>query len=191
MPDRRHPLHRLGGALRRDRHALGDRHANDRIRQRSAVGIKDLPTATTAAPKASPSTASDPTGISQATLSVEEHVIATQAGVCDYTYTIPCQGLTGTLTLNTTQLADGPHTVTLAVYDAAGDEAQVTHQIVVDNTAPPAPTDLSALRAPDGSDTVSWADPAHVVPITQATYQLCPASGMRVSRHRPCPTSSA
>lgn len=122
-------------------------------------------------------TASDPTGISQAVLSVEGHVIATQAGVCDYTYTIPCQGLTGALALNTAQLPDGPHTVTLAVYDAAGNEAQVTHQIVVDNTAPAPPIDLSAVRAPDGSDTVSWADPAHVAPITTATYQLCSVSG--------------
>lgn len=122
-------------------------------------------------------TAGDPTGISQAVLSVEGRVIATQAGVCDYTYTIPCQGLTGTLALNTTQLTDGPHTVTLAVYDAAGNEALVTHQIVVDNTAPSPPTDLFAVRALDGSDTVSWTDPAHVAPITAATYQLCPVSG--------------
>lgn len=121
--------------------------------------------------------AGDPTGISQAALSVEGRVIATQAGVCDYTYTIPCQGLAGTLALNTAQLADGPHTVTLAVYDAAGNEAQLTHQIVVDNTAPGAPTGLSASRAPDGSDTVTWADPAHAAPIALATYQLCPVSG--------------
>lgn len=122
-------------------------------------------------------TASDPTGISQAILSVEGHVISTQAGVCDYTYTIPCQPLSGTLELNTAQLADGPHTVTLAVYDAAGNEAQLTHPIVVANTAPPPPTGLSASRAPDGSDTVTWTDPAHVAPITLATYELCPSAG--------------
>jgi hypothetical protein len=121
--------------------------------------------------------ASDPTGISQAALSVEGHVIATQTGACDFTYAIPCQGLTGNLALNTAQLADGPHTVTLAVYDAAGNEAQLTHPIVVDNTAPPPPTNLSASRAIDGTDTVTWADPAHAAPITGATYQLCPTSG--------------
>jgi hypothetical protein len=118
--------------------------------------------------------ASDPSGISQAVLSVDGHTMASQAGVCDYTYPIPCQSLTGTLDLDTTQLADGTHTVTLAVYDAAQNETQTTTQIVVDNTAPAQPTGLTASRALDGSDSVIWSNPPHVAPITQATYQLCP-----------------
>jgi hypothetical protein len=118
--------------------------------------------------------AADPSGISQATLLVDGHSAATQVGVCDYTYPIPCQGLAGTLSLDTTRLTDGPHTVTLAVYDAAQNETQATHQIMVDNGAPAAPSALSATRALDGSDTVTWSDPPHVAPITQANYQLCP-----------------
>jgi hypothetical protein len=121
--------------------------------------------------------ASDPSGISQAVLSVDGHAVAAQVGVCDYTYPIPCQSLARTLTLDTSQLADGPHTLTLAVYDAAQNETQLTHQVVVDNTPPPAPAGLSAVRASDGSDTVTWSNPPHVAPITQASYQLCALAG--------------
>ena len=121
--------------------------------------------------------AADPSGISQATLLVDGRSAATQVGVCDYTYTIPCQGLAGTLSLDTAQLTDGPHTLTLAVYDAAQNEIQLTHQITVDNGAPGAPSALSATRALDGSDTATWSNPPHVAPITQVDYQLCPRAG--------------
>jgi hypothetical protein len=121
--------------------------------------------------------AADPSGISQATLLVDGRGTATQAGVCDYTYPIPCQGLAGTLGLDTTQLADGPHTLTLGAYDAAQNETQLTHQITVDNGAPAAPSALRATRALDGSDTATWSDPPHVAPITQVNYQLCPLPG--------------
>lgn len=121
--------------------------------------------------------AGDPSGISQATLSVDGRSFATQAGVCDYTYPVPCQGLAGTLNLDTNQLADGPHTVTLAAYDAAQNQTELTHQITVDNTAPGAPGGLSAVRALDGSDTATWSNPPHVAPITQVDYQLCPRAG--------------
>jgi hypothetical protein len=121
--------------------------------------------------------AADPSGISQATLSVDGHSSATQTGVCDYTYPIPCQGLERTLTLDTTQLTDGPHTLTLAVLSAAQNETQLTHQITVDNGAPATPSALSAVRALDGSDTVTWSDPPHVAPIIQVNYQLCRLAG--------------
>jgi hypothetical protein len=121
--------------------------------------------------------AGDPSGISQTTLLVDGRSFATQAGVCDYTYPIPCQALTGTLNLDTTQLADGPHAITLAAYDAAQNETELTHLITVDNTAPGAPGDLSAVRAFDGSDTATWSNPPHVATITQVNYQLCPRAG--------------
>jgi len=121
--------------------------------------------------------AADPSGISQVALLVDGRGAATQAGVCDYTYPIPCQGLTGTLSLDTKQLADGPHTLTLAVYDAAQNETLQTHQITVDNGAPAPPSALSATRALDGSDTATWSNPPHVAPITQVDYQLCPRAG--------------
>ena len=118
--------------------------------------------------------ATDPTGISQVTLSLDGHPVATATGVCEYTFTIPCQPLAGTLTLNTTQFPDGAHTLTLTALDAARNESQVTHAITVTNTPPPPPVGLQAARQADGLDTVTWANPAHVAPIAGADYQLCP-----------------
>jgi hypothetical protein len=116
----------------------------------------------------------DPSGISQVTLAVDGHQVASAEGVCNYTYPIPCQPLSGTLALNTATLTDGPHTLTLTAYDAAHNQAQITHAIVTANTPPGPPVGLQAVRAMNGTYTITWNDPADVTPITGATYQLCP-----------------
>jgi hypothetical protein len=121
--------------------------------------------------------ATDPTGISQVTLSLDGHPVTTATGVCEYTYPIPCQPLAGTLSLNTAQFSDGAHTLTLAALNAAHNESLVTHAITIANEAPPPPASLQATRQTDGLDTVTWANPAHVAPIVQADYQLCPLPG--------------
>jgi hypothetical protein len=121
--------------------------------------------------------ATDPTGISQVTLSLDGQPIATATGVCEYTYAIPCQPLAGTLALNTTQFPDGAHTLTLTALDAAHNESQVTHAITIANNPPPPPVGLLATRQANGLDTVTWANPAHVAPIVGADYQLCPLPG--------------
>ncbi len=122
--------------------------------------------------------ASDLTGISKATVSVDGHVAATSEGVCDYTKPLPCQPLSPVFTVDTTQLSDGAHTVTLDAYNAAGNETQLTEQIVVANQPPPPPVGLKAVAQSDGSFIVSWTDPSHVAPIVGAIYQLCPPSGV-------------
>ena len=123
-------------------------------------------------------TASDPSGISGAQLLVDGSAVASTPGACDYTRAIPCAGLTQTFTLDTTRLTDGAHTLTLQTENAAGSVAQVTHGIVVDNTAPPAPVGLSVTSASDGTYTMTWSDPpGHAAPIVSASYQFCPAVG--------------
>jgi hypothetical protein len=121
--------------------------------------------------------ASDLTGIAKAAVVVDGHVMTTQQGVCDYTQPLPCKPLSPVLEVDTTQLADGNHTVALIAYDAAGNQTQVTEQIVVANQAPSAPVGLKAVAQADGSFAVSWSDPSHVAPITGATYQLCSPGG--------------
>jgi hypothetical protein len=130
--------------------------------------------------------ASDLTGIAKATVSVDGHVMATHQGTCDYTQPLPCQSLSPTFQVDTTQLTDGAHTVVLNAYDAAGNEAQLTEQIVVANQPPPPPVGLKAAAQSGGSFVVSWSDPTHAAPIVGATYQLCPSS--RVGCSAPTPT---
>ncbi len=122
--------------------------------------------------------ASDLTGITRATISVDGHVLASQQGVCDYSQPLPCQPLSAAFQVDTTQLTDGAHTVALEAYDAAGNEGRLTEQIVVANQPPPPPVGLKAVAQPDGSFIVSWSDPPDVAPIVGSTYELCPPSGV-------------
>jgi hypothetical protein len=81
-------------------------------------------------------------GIKSVQLTVEGKTIETYAAACDYTYVKPCPESTGpqTLSLPTSELADGTHTITLTTTDAAGVEASTSEQITVANEPPPAPS---------------------------------------------------
>jgi Bacterial Ig-like domain len=75
---------------------------------------------------------------------------------CNFTFAQPCPSSTGTQTLSlpTTQLSDGKHTLTLIATDAAGNQSTIaSEEITVDNSAPPAPGGLAATPTPTGSST--------------------------------------
>ncbi len=122
-------------------------------------------------------------GVASITLSADGRPMETYTAPCNFTFAQPCPSSTGTQTLNlpTTQLSDGKHTLTLVATDAAGNQSTVaSEEIMVDNSAPPAPVGLSATPTHTGSSTftVTWSDPpGQVAPITGALYQVCPASG--------------
>jgi hypothetical protein len=122
-------------------------------------------------------------GVKRIVLSADGVPVETYAASCDFTKPVPCPLSTGaqTLTLPTTQLSDGTHTLTLVAIDAAGNESTVaSEQITVDNSPPPAPVGLSATETAAGARTftATWDDPAgQLAPITASTYQVCPAGG--------------
>jgi hypothetical protein len=122
-------------------------------------------------------------GVASITLSVDGQPMETYTAPCNFTFAQPCPSSTGTqtLTLPTTQLSDGKHTLTLVATDAAGNQSNVaSKEITVDNSAPAAPVSLSATPIQAGGSTfaVTWSDPqGQVAPITGAFYQVCPASG--------------
>ncbi len=122
-------------------------------------------------------------GVASITLSVDGQPMETYTSPCNFTFAQPCPSSTGTqtLTLPTTQLSDGKHTLTLVATDAAGNQSNVApEEITVDNSAPAAPVGLSATPTQAGGSTftVTWNDPqGQVAPITGAFYQVCPASG--------------
>ncbi|MHB1567596.1 MAG: hypothetical protein ACYCXW_01150 [Solirubrobacteraceae bacterium] len=122
-------------------------------------------------------------GVQGIVLSADGTPMETYTAKCNFTYAQPCLSSTGpqTLTLPTTELTDGTHTLTLAAIDAAGNESTLaSKQISVDNSPPSAPLDLVATPTQPGSSTftATWADPpGQVAPITEATYKLCPVSG--------------
>lgn len=122
-------------------------------------------------------------GVASIVLSADGHPMETYTAPCNFTFAQPCASSTGTVTLSlpTTQLSDGKHTLTLAATDAAGNQSTVaSEEITVDNSAPAAPVSLAATPTQTGGSTftVTWSDPqGQLAPITGALYQVCPATG--------------
>jgi hypothetical protein len=122
-------------------------------------------------------------GVASIVLSADGRPVETYTAPCSFTFAQPCPSSTGeqTLTLPTTQLSDGTHTLTLVATDAAGNQSTVASQeITVENSAPPPPVGLSATATQAGGSTfmATWSDPTgQLAPITGALYQVCPASG--------------
>jgi hypothetical protein len=122
-------------------------------------------------------------GIQNITLAADGQTLATYTAPCDYTHNQPCPLTTEpqTLTLDTTKIPDGTHTLTLTTTDAANNTSTaLTNQITIDNNPPPPPTELTTTpTSPNASTfTATWEDPpGQVAPITAATYQICPNSG--------------
>jgi hypothetical protein len=122
-------------------------------------------------------------GVASIVLSADGRPVQTYTAPCNFTFAQPCPSSTGTqtLTLPTTGLSDGTHTLALVATDAAGNQSTVaSEQITVENSSPPPPVGLSATPTQAGSSTftATWTDPAgQVAPITGALYQVCPASG--------------
>ncbi len=122
-------------------------------------------------------------GVASIVLSADGHPMETYAASCNFTFAQPCPSSTGTQTLSlpTTQLSDGKHTLTLVATDAAGNQSTVaSEEITVDNSPPAAPVSLAATPTQTGGSTftVTWSDPqSQLAPITGALYQVCPATG--------------
>jgi Bacterial Ig-like domain len=122
-------------------------------------------------------------GVASIVLSVDGRPMETYTAPCNFTFAQPCPSATGsqTLSLPTTQLSDGKHTLALIATDAAGNQSNVaSEEITVDNSAPAAPVSLAAMPTQTGGSTftVTWSDPQEqVAPITGALYQVCPANG--------------
>jgi hypothetical protein len=129
-------------------------------------------------------TASDNAGIRSARIYVDDSIAASTTYGCDFTYTVPCEDRpNGQLALDTRSLTDGPHRVQVAAVDPAGNETKSASQdVVVDNSAPRAPLDLSVDGGVDwrsaNSFDVRWTnadDPG--APVAAAHYQLCAVDG--------------
>jgi hypothetical protein len=105
-----------------------------------------------------------------------------QYGVrCDFTRPRPCVDVVpGSLTLDTSTLADGRHEIRVEAVDAAGLTGGVDHSIDVDNTPPGKATDVVVEGGEDWRSlngyTVRWTNPGgQVAPIAKAHYRICRA----------------
>jgi hypothetical protein len=128
--------------------------------------------------------ASDNVGIKLDRLLVDGVPREQRARACSWGARIPCPNGAAGLSLDTTRIADGSHTLTVQAIDSADNIAGQSAVIRVDNTAPAAP--ISPTRA-GGSGwrttndfTVSWFNPAQAhAPIAAARYRMCPIANLR------------
>jgi hypothetical protein len=128
--------------------------------------------------------ASDNSGIRRTRFWVDDlGTIQNDERPCDYTYSVPCSGVSGgEYTLDTTRLSDGVHHVAADGLDATDSNWSNTVQTVrIDNHAPAEPGAPSV----DGGEgwhttngfTVRWSNPDSAAPIDRAFFELCKADG--------------
>jgi len=121
---------------------------------------------------------SDVSGISQVALAGPKGAVAVQPESCNYTQTQPCPQLPeGSLSVNTTQLPDGPQQLDLFATNAAGNTTAVqSAAVVVDNNGPPPPATFTATPIAGDARAIrlTWTDPPNPPqPVTGAAAELC------------------
>jgi hypothetical protein len=117
------------------------------------------------------------TGVSSIRLAVDGREVDRATGQCDFARPLPCGALSAELALDSSQLTDGTHTLSLEAVDAAGNIQHVSEPLTVANLAPAAPLKVTIAPTSSAVFAVSWNDPPDPIPITRALYQLCDASG--------------
>jgi hypothetical protein len=125
--------------------------------------------------------ASDLSGIQEQSVRTDTgQIVMSVRQACDFGSTPPCpQQPAGTLSVDTTRVADGTHAFSLVVTDAAGNSQIATSpSVLVDNNGPLPPA-LTATAQAGGSRVValSWRNPpSPPSPIARAMVQLCQAT---------------
>ncbi len=100
---------------------------------------------------------------------------------CDVHQPAPCPNGGGTVAIDTRGAREGRLPLTVVATDAAGNRAETTRDVLVDNTAPEPPRGLSVAGGGDWRATnrfsVAWrnAPQDDVSPIAAAEYELCRA----------------
>ena len=133
--------------------------------------------------------AADGSGIREAVVRVDGNDTARTVKPCDYMLRAPCpQGGYDTSFQTAAVKPDGKHRLTLEAVDTAGNPARLERDVLIDNTPPGPPQDLSLAggegwRAENDFD-LSWTNPVEkgVAPIGGAEYELCPSDGGRCTR---------
>lgn len=128
--------------------------------------------------------AADNAGVRETSVLIDGVAIRGITNGCDYTLRVPCpnNGFSGEIDLRSVR-PDGAHTLTLRAIDTAGNPADASRTIRVDNTPPAAARDLAVVDGEgwrsSNAFAVRWANPdqGDGAPIAGARYKLCPTGG--------------
>lgn len=124
--------------------------------------------------------ATDNTGIRQTRVRLDGEQLATYGYVCEYGPKVPCAQGSGSTSVNTGRLNDGPHVLVVQATDGTGNTASSgAHTIRTDNTPPTQPRDVtsdaSSAWLPINRFRVSWTNPPQVhAPIAGPVFMFCP-----------------
>jgi hypothetical protein len=125
--------------------------------------------------------ANDNVGIKSTPLYIDGQARGGANRTCDYSRAIPCPNGANVYNLNTADVPDGAHKVTVEAVDAADNASSVDRPIYVDNTAPgqigePAVEGGDGWR-PVNKFALSWVTPPQsAAPIAAVEYELCPTA---------------
>lgn len=133
--------------------------------------------------------AADGAGIRDAMVRVDGVMVERNTKPCDFTQRAPCPQEGFATTIETSAIKpDGKHRLTLEAIDTGGNPTAVERDILVDNSPPAPPQELTLAggegwRAENDFD-LSWTNPVEtgVAPIAGAEYELCPTGGGRCTR---------
>jgi len=123
----------------------------------------------------------DLVGIYATRVYVDGELFVEKKGECSFDRPRPCEDEQdgADVSLPTEQLADGAHSVELAVVDAAGNEKRLQRPtpLLVDNHPPATPVGAHPVghwRTPTGVTTIRWDLPPDAGrPIVEARYRIC------------------
>ena len=124
--------------------------------------------------------ATDNTGIKEVRVSVDGGVKASAHRECDPTDTTCPQWPAASLTVATgSDVPDGRHTLSLQAVDRADNVGELTREILIDNTPPAAPQQVTVIGGDGWRSTpafsIGWTNPTQdFAPITGVEYTLCP-----------------
>ncbi len=133
--------------------------------------------------------ASDGAGIRETIVRIDGQELKRNAKACDYTQRAPCPNEGFNTTIETAAIKpDGAHKLALEAVDAGGNAGRVERDVLIDNTPPAQPVDLTLgdgedWRAENDFD-LSWKNPVEkgVAPIVGVEYEICPVSGGSCTR---------
>ena len=127
--------------------------------------------------------ASDNSGISQTRVLIDGQLIAAPTTAATTRARSLPAGRRGSTSTPRPSRRDGVHTLAVQASDAAGNGAQDTRQVAIDNT-PPGPPQQVPLDGGDGwrssnDFTLRWQNPSEpgTAPVAGAFWKICPASG--------------
>ena len=109
--------------------------------------------------------ASDNVGVHDTSVYIDGDLIRQATKPCDYTLTVPCPQGGASFNIDTrTTKSDGAHTLSLQAVDTAGNVARASRRVLLDNTPPGPPQNVTV----DGGEswrstnafTVRWQNPS-------------------------------